>query len=142
VIDVLTVPPFERLELIGLARREAPREACALALITSRPGSPGGTVVGVVPIENIAEEPEESFAFGEAGLALAAVLRGQRLGVVFFHSHTRGPAHLSSGDLRFGRPGDQHLVYSVELDELRAFVLEPGGELDRRRVRAVEIAVV
>lgn len=141
MIEVLTVPPFERLELVSLARREAPREACAIVLATSQPGRAGGLVLGVVPIENVAAEPEESFEFGVAGLALAAVLQQQRLGVVFFHSHGTGPAHLSSGDLRFGRPGERHLVYSVELDELRAFVLEPGGELDRHRVRAVELAL-
>lgn len=142
MIDVLIVPPFERLELVSLAKRSAPREACALALATSQPGRAGGTVFGVVPLENVAAEPEESFDIGQQGLALAAVLREQRLGVVLFHSHARGPAHLSSGDLRFGRPGERHLIYSLELDELRAFVLEPGSELDRQRVRAVELAVV
>lgn len=142
MIEVLTVPPFERLQLVQLARYEAPWEACAIVLATARqPGRVGGLVIGVVPVENVAAEPEESFEFGTTGLALAAVLREQRLGVVFFHSHVSGAAHLSSGDLRFGRPGERHLVYSVELDELRAFVLEPGGELDRRRVRAVEMAV-
>jgi proteasome lid subunit RPN8/RPN11 len=139
------VSAFWRELLAELARQEAPREACALALVRPAPPSdpPAGVVVGVVPIENVAAEPEESFELAPAGQALAALLRASGFfDVVVFHSHARGPAHPSSGDIRYGQPGDSLLIYSVELDELRAFVLEPGGELDRRRVRAVEVPAV
>lgn len=141
------VPEYVRHLLADLAQREAPREACALALVrplhASLPVAPAGVVLGVVPIENVADEPEESFELSHVGQTLAALLRASGFfDVVVFHSHSLGPAHPSSGDLRYGRPGDLLLIYSVELEELRAFVLEPGGELDRRRVRAVEVPVV
>lgn len=132
MIDVLIVPPFERLELVSLAKRSAPREACALALATSQPGRAGGTVFGVVPLENVAAEPEESFDIGQQGLALAAVLREQRLGVVLFHSHARGPAHLSSGDLRFGRPGERHLIYSLGIMNSASMSASPAAGFRQR----------
>lgn len=144
---MIRVPAFYVEELRSLARRSAPREACALVLVrparaAAKLDEPPGVVLGVVPVENVAAEPEESFELGELGLTLAALLRASGyFDVVVFHSHSRGPAHPSAGDLRFGRPGDRLLLYSVELDELRAFVLEPGGELDRQRLRARELAV-
>lgn len=135
---MLVLPAFERRQLVELARREAPREACALAIAGV------SLVIGVVALENVADEPEESFELSSVGATLNAILRASlppQLSLLHFHSHTRGPAHPSSGDLRYSLPGETLLLYSVELDELRAFVLEPGGELDRRRVRAVELAV-
>lgn len=138
---MIVVPLFQHDVLQALAVHAAPtREACAFVLTVH------GTVVGVIPVENVAEEPESSFELGPPAAALWALLMTALPEVhleaaVLFHSHVHGPAVASSGDIRWALSETRQLIYSVERDELRAFAFERGGEGDRQRLRAVEIPV-
>lgn len=131
---MIRLPGFQYLQLRTVALARTRFEACALVLALR------DVVVGVIPVDNVAADPETSFELSPAALGLWAAIEARlpELEVIVFHSH-HGYAHPSSGDARWAEPERRALIYGLQRDEMRAFKYVPGGELDRQRLRPVEI---
>jgi proteasome lid subunit RPN8/RPN11 len=113
----------------------APAEAVGLLLVDERrwfSGSRSRTeleAIHFLPLENVAAEPSTSFEISHVEHVLWVNLE-RRIGMrlVLFHSHVDAAAVPSSGDRRYGKPGDVIVIGSVATRELRAFVLEANDD--------------
>lgn len=116
--------------LARLARKEGPREACAL--LTGSPVGEGEAVAvsGALPATNASESPETSFDVPSdelIGAYRAAEESGQAI-VGIFHSHPSSAAVPSEADRRMMLINPvAWVIYSVRDDEARAYAIDAGS---------------
>lgn len=124
-------------DLVLEAAGAAPREACGLLALDE-----AGDVVLFVPLANVADDGS-AFELDDVDLALWVALE-KRAGVelALWHSHVDAPCYPSRADLRYARPGDRLVIYSLASGELRAFQVERhADDRLRGRLRARELRV-
>ena len=109
-------------ELLALARREAPNEACAIV------GVRDARAELALPVTNDAASPLRFEMNPREQLHAVERLEEEGLDVAIFHSHTRSAPYPSQTDVNFARwwPGATWLIAGTREDEMRAYRIEDG----------------
>lgn len=114
--------------LASMARRRAPREACAL--LVGRPGPEAAVVERVEEVSNADAAPETRFSV-EAGELMAHYRGAEAEGleiVGIFHSHPASGAVPSATDeAHMGANPVAWVIYSVRDGEMRAWAPDGHG---------------
>jgi len=121
--------------LASLARRHAPREACAL--LVGRPGREAATVERVEEVRNADAAPEARFSV-EAGELIAHYRGAEAEGlevVGIFHSHpTSGAVPSRTDEAHMAANPVAWVIYSVRDGEMRAWAPDGRGGAAEVRV--------
>ena len=95
------------------------------------------------PLANVHPQPGRGYAIDDRDLGVALLAAAQLGGeLVVWHSHLDAPATPSTPDLEGAGVGNLLVIYSVLLDELRAYQVERSDDdRYRLRLRAVDVAL-
>lgn len=133
VLTVVQITPAAYEELLAICERMYPHEACGLLAC-----SDGGDSIDIVlPIQNVHEHPEDSFAFHPAEWtnSFFGMQKNRQQLVGFFHSHPHSHAQPSVRDYAGFPPAQGMSYWIVSLQERNRPVIElyrmQGGRFER-----------
>ncbi len=120
----IIISDIQRQNLINFAQDAFPNESCAILLGTIKEGK--GIVKELYFTKNIDESPVNFTVSNEDLLYVYKFAEEKKLEVIsIFHSHPNSESYPSSTDKKFMLVNPVvWLIYSGELDELKAFVLD------------------
>ncbi len=126
----LRIRPDHLRQIFEQARRDSPRETCGL--IGGRIGRRAALAEVVLPVKNVAAQPQARFEMDRA-MMVSAILGLQRAGrevVAIYHSHPVGDAHPSRTDIiEASWPDAVYLIVGLMQTDLLAWTIR-GGRAD------------
>jgi len=130
MITKLPITAAAYQELLAICERIYPYEACGLLACSDG----GDTIDIVLPIQNVHEHPEDSFAFHPAEWtnAFFGMQKNRQQLAGFFHSHPHSHAQPSARDYAGFPPAQGMSCWIVSLQERDRPVIEPYRMQDGR----------